>query len=161
MIGVFLVVPARIALLGGELSNLANAAGNQMTATNLDPTGPLLFDIDLHPGKSGIITMPDVAEIWVQGRMNDVNAVVTTTVNGSDPIRMNVRDDKVFGYLIPLGPGTNLLVITATNTAGKHNDYRFTVVRSTGYRGAITSPAFGSYAEGRPQIVKGYVSEKI
>jgi hypothetical protein len=160
-VSVFLVVHASIALHGGEQSNFTEGAGTQMTVTKLDPAAPLLFDIDLHPGKNGVIMMPNVAEIWVQGRMNDANAVVTTTVNDSAPIRMNARDDKAFGYLIPLDPGTNSLVITATNTAGKHNDYRFTVVRSRDYRGAITSPEFGSFAEGQPQIVKGYVSEKI
>ena len=59
--------------------------------------------------------------------------------------------DLDFGYLLPLEPGTNVIVFTASNLTREGK----IVVRSADYRAAITSPTFGEFANGRELDVSG------
>jgi len=141
-----------------EAGNRTEATVNWLMDASGDKVAPVLSHINLQPDKTGTIRMPDVPQVWVQGEMDDPHAVVATAVNGGEPQKMNIRA-KTFGYLIPLPERENQLVITATDAAGNHNDYKFTVVRAN-YRAVITEPPMGKFTQGRPPVVKGYVSAK-
>jgi hypothetical protein len=63
--------------------------------------------------------MPNLPEIWMQGRVSGQGSTVEASVNGRRSIPMNRRED-LFGYLLPLDFGTNVVVLVAAD-AGKTN----------------------------------------
>ena len=149
-----------------EASNRTEAVVQWVVNLDLDKTPPVLSDIDLYPDKSGKVILPNDPVVLVAGHVDDANAIVTASVNGKDPIRMNVILDSTAGaapefvYNIPLDEGENTLVLSAIDGAGNANDYKFTLVRSNRYRFGITSPDLSTPTWGGRQarIVEGYVS---
>ncbi len=137
-------------------------AGNRSAASatvycdpSTDTNGPT-FSITGYP-TNAVTVLPEMAEVWVSGQVDDLNAIMTTTVNGEDTITMNVRSNQ-FGYLLPLEWGTNTVTVIGSDAAGNTTSNAFTVVRSDRYRLAITSPAFGSFVNFSNVVVSGYVS---
>jgi hypothetical protein len=91
-------------------------------------------------------------------------ATVFASVNGRGTIRMNKRGTQ-FGYLLPLDPGTNVIVLVAADaTTNSLSSKVLLVERSNRYRAAITSPSFGSFRHtpdgSGDGYVRGYVSAK-
>ncbi|MBI4027632.1 MAG: hypothetical protein HY360_21780, partial [Verrucomicrobia bacterium] len=99
-------------------------AGNQAQATlnwTVDPSTdiviPGLFNLNLMadqgPGATGAITAPDISQVWVQGKMNDPNSIVTVSVNDGNPIEFSVAESPVpaaaltFGGFVALEAGDN------------------------------------------------------
>ena len=105
--------------------------------------------------------LPDVSTVWVEGAVDDSNALVTAVVSSDSgdvtTNSMNVRGLRFEG-LVPLESGTNQVVFTASDAAGNSSSNLFTMVRSTRYRFEITSPAFGEFATAPSNYVSGYVS---
>ncbi|HVM60286.1 MAG TPA: hypothetical protein VMV72_05400 [Verrucomicrobiae bacterium] len=125
---------------------------NTSTATN----APTISVIGLTPNT--VTDIPNESNVWVSGQVDNLNAIIAATVNGSAPITMSVRSNQ-FGSLIPVGPGTNVLVLMAYDAAGNAMSETFTLVQGNRYQLAITSPVpFGAFANGQPQIVSGQVS---
>ena len=145
-------------------ATVADMAGNvtstsvTFTATGaINPNAPTMSSLNF---VDDVTVMPDVREIWVQGQVSDPNASIAASVNGGEPVTMNKRGN-VFGYLLPVELGTNVIVLVASGANGQNlSSKAFVVERSTRYRAAITSPEFGAYANGQPVTVSGYVSAK-
>jgi ankyrin repeat protein len=139
-----------------EASNRTEAVVQWVVNLAADTTPPVLSDINLHPDRTGKVILPDDPEVEVMGHLDDSNAVVTASVNGRDPVRMNVilykKLPPTFVRLIVLDEGENTLVLSAIDGAGNANDYKYTVVRSNRYRARLTSAGPG------PKIREGYVS---
>jgi hypothetical protein len=139
-----------------EASNRTEAVVQWVVDLSRDKTPPVLSDIDLHPDSTGKVILPDDPEVEVMGHLDDSNAIVTASVNGHAPVRMNVILTKnlppTFVYLIALDKGENTLVLSAIDGAGNANDYKYTVMRSNRYRARMTSEGPGS------KIREGYVS---
>src|ERR1035441_2383889 len=71
---------------------------------------------------------------------------------------MNRRDD-IFGYLLPLDPGTNAIVLIATDATTNNLSSKLLVVERTDrYQASITSPNMGTFANGTTQTVTLVVS---
>ena len=108
--------------------------------------------------------LPDVEQIWVQGAVDDTNAIVNAVVNANDGVvttnTLSVRDLQFEG-LVPLEFGTNQLVLLAFDAAGNASSNAFTIIRSNRYRFQITSPAFDVFATAPSNYVSGYVSAKF
>jgi hypothetical protein len=105
--------------------------------------------------------LPDVSSVWVEGAVDDsnalVNAVVTSDGGYVTTNSMNVRDLEFEGS-VPLDSGTNRVVFMASDAAGNVSSNLFSIIRSNRYRFEITSPAFGSFATAPSNYVSGYVS---
>ncbi len=143
-------------LVQDPAGNESQASVNWYVDTSTATNAPQLFFTTLQT--NAVTVLPDMSQIWVSGQMSNLNAIVTATVNGGDPITMNVRSNQ-FGYLLPLNSGTNTVVVMGSDLAGHTSSNFFTLVRGNSYRFAITSPApFGWYANGQAQAVSGYVS---
>ena len=152
-------------------ATIADVAGNvastsvTFTATGApNPNAPVMSNLDLD---EGVVTiLPDLAEVWVQGKVSGDGTTVAASVNGGEPIAMNRRDDD-FGYLLPLAPGTNVIVLMAlapvpAQQQARHRkqDYRtqdgpgnpcskvLIVARSTRYQAGLDWPTFGKFANG-------------
>jgi hypothetical protein len=104
-----------------------------------------------------VTDIPDESSVWVSGQMDDLNAIVTASVNGSDPISMNVRSNQ-FGYILPVDWGTNTVLIMGANAAGYASTNVFTLVCGNRYQFAFTTPAPGTYINNSNVQVVGYVS---
>ena len=141
-----------------------DAAGNTNTATQTwtvdssgDTTPPHLSGFNITTNT----LLPDVEQIWVEGAVDDSNALVNAIVNASDGVistnSLNVRDLQFEG-LVPLEFGTNQLLLLAFDAAGNTTSNAFMIVRSNRYRFAITSPAFDQYSSAFSNYVSGYVS---
>ena len=149
-----------------EAGNRTEAVAQWVVNLDLDKTPPVLSDIDLYPDKSGKVILSDDPAVLVAGHVDDANAIVTASVNGKDPLRMNVIPDSTAGaapefvYNVPLDEGENTLVLSAIDGAGNANDYRFTLVRSNRYRSRITSPdlSIPTWGGRQARVVEGYVS---
>ena len=163
-------------------ATIADVAGNvaitsvTFTATGApNPNAPVMSNLDLD---EGVVTiLPDLPEVWVQGKVSGDGTTVAASVNGGEPIAMNRRDDD-FGYLLPLAPGTNVIVLMAlapvpAQQQARHRkqDYRtqdgpgnpcskvLIVARSTRYQAGLDWPTFGKFANGANQTVSGTVGQ--
>ncbi|MCG3148105.1 MAG: hypothetical protein PCFJNLEI_01547 [Verrucomicrobiae bacterium] len=74
--------------------------------------------------------VPDQPEVWVQGKVSGQSSVVSASVNGGTAIEMN-RRGEVFGYLLPLEPGTNMIVVTASDANTNNPSSKVVVVERT------------------------------
>ncbi|MGA2138448.1 MAG: ankyrin repeat domain-containing protein [Verrucomicrobiia bacterium] len=161
-----------------EASNRTEAVVQWTVNLDLDKTPPVLTDITLHPDKSGKVILTDDPKILVAGHIDDPKAIVTASINGGQPVRMNVIVDDfsqqisnfmsrlpqsaktnmvmkgvghqapMFALGLPLEEGENKLVLSAIDGAGNANDYKFILVRSNRYRFRITSAPFAAIVEG-------------
>ncbi|MGO9528583.1 MAG: hypothetical protein ACLPT4_03535 [Verrucomicrobiia bacterium] len=104
-----------------------------------------------------VTDLPNESNVWVSGQMDDLNAIVTASVNGGAPISMNVRSNQ-FGYMLPIGWGTNTVVVMGANAAGYVSSNVFTLVSGNRYQFAFTTPAPGTYINNSNVQVVGYVS---
>jgi hypothetical protein len=145
---------------------IADYAGNIVTSTvafsstgAVNPNAPSFSEPNVTG--DGVLLMPDLPEIWMQGRVSGQGSTVEASVNGRRSIPMNRRED-VFGYLLPLDFGTNVVVLVAAD-AGKTNiaSRILLIERSDRYQAEITSPAFGKFANGENQSSAGKVSLRL
>jgi len=101
---------------------------------------------------------------------------VAASVNGGEPVLMNQRGGD-FGYLLPLEPGTNVIVLVATAPAQPQQQARrrrqgaadneqqakssnmLIMERSTRYPAALNWETFGKFANGATQTVGGTVGQ--
>ena len=147
-----------------EAGNQGQATLTWIVDTSTDTVAPTLTNVNLTAdtgsGASGGITVPDTGEIWVQGDVDDANAVVMATVNGGAPMMMNVVSNQ-FGHFVPLDVGTNTVTLAASDAAGNTTSNTFTVIRADRFTVAITNLVFGAFANGQSNIVSGYVSASI
>ena len=123
-------------------ATITDLAGNTFTtnatftATGAaNPNAPVLTQFNLI---DAVTQMPDVPEIWVQGTLTNGQASVSASVNGGEPIAMNQRDD-VFGYLLPIDWGTNVIVVVADGGGGNLGSKMFVVVRSDRFQASWES----------------------
>ena len=171
--GTLIDIPRLAVTLGtNTITILAeDSASNQTERTltwivdpSTDMTAPVVTNLNLvadtGPGSSGAITVPDLAEIWLQGEVDDVNATVSVAVNSDSPVTLNVVGNLA-GGLVPLEFGTNTVAVIAGDAAQNTTTNHFTVIRTDRYRAAITVPAFGAFANGASNIVSGFVSTKL
>lgn len=139
-------------------------AGNTNTASRtwtVDPSGdttaPVLSSFNIATNT----LLPDVSTVWVEGAVDDSNALVHVIVSSNNGnITTNLLN--VFGLqfegLVPLKSGTNQVAFVASDAAGNASSNLFALIRSNRYRFQITSPAFGAFATTRFNFVSGYVS---
>lgn len=139
-------------------------AGNTNTATQTwivdpreDTTAPKLSSFNIETDS----LLPDVSTIWVEGSVDDSNALVRAIVSSNSgditTNALNVHGLHVEG-LVPLEFGTNRLVFLAYDAAGNTSSNLFTLIRTDRYRVEITTPAFGQFATKPFTTVSGYVS---
>jgi hypothetical protein len=146
-------------------ATISDYAGNSVTSTvsffatgTTNDAAPVLSGLNITDG----MVLPDVPEVWVQGKVSGSLSLVSASVNGGDSITMNRREGSDdFGYLLPLEPGTNLIALVASNDGTNRSSQLVSIIRTAAFRAAITSPGFGSFAEGAWKNVTGYVSAKI
>ena len=161
-------------------ATIADMAGNvTSTSVTFTATGatnanaPVMSNLDLNEGV--VTVLPDMTEVWVQGKVSGDGTTVAASVNGGAPIAMNRRGED-FGYLLPLAPGTNVIVLVATATAQaqqqalrrKQNvggdqkppqtSRALVVERSQRFQAWVASPAIGTFANGQEQQVELYLS---
>jgi len=138
---------------------VADMAGKAVTAeatfTVSNSGGASVSNLDIADG----MVLPDMAEIWTQGTRGDQTTAVTASVNFGEELAFNASGGDV-GKLLPLERGTNVVVITAKRGQGDANSYALKLVRTDRYRATITSPEFGTFANGQAQQVTLYVSTK-
>ena len=129
------------------------------TATGaMNPNAPVISNLDL--GDTGVTVMPDIPEVWVQGQLSDTNATVSASVNGGESIPMNKRGN-IFGSLLPLDVGTNVIVMVAVDNSGQNLSSKLILVeRSNRYQVAITNLLFGTFANGVANHMAGTISLK-
>lgn len=140
-----------------------DAAGNTNTASQTwtvdpggDTTAPQLSSFNIATST----LLPDVSTVWVEGAVDDSNALVTAIVSSdSGDVTTNALNvyNLQFEGLVPLESGTNTVVLLAADAAGNVSSNVFTVISSSRYRFAITSPAFGDFATAPSNYVSGYV----
>jgi len=122
-----------------------------------DTIAPQLTNFNI----AATLLLPDVAEMWIEGDVDDENAMVAAIVSSGGGFTqtnaLNVRGLRVEG-LVPLAFGTNQVLLNASDAAGNTTSNLFTIVRSGRYRAAITSPALGAFATAPSNLVSGYVS---
>ena len=124
----------------------------------VNTNAPTVGDLDV---TDDITIMPDVSELWLQGKVGGAGSTVYASVNGGEATPMNRRDDD-FGFLLPLDFGTNVIVLAARDGSGSNVSSRVVLVeRSDKYQAAITGPAFGTFANGATQTITGYVSARF
>jgi hypothetical protein len=140
-------------------------AGNSVTSTvsfyatgQPNPDAPAISDLNL---TDDVTLMPDTGQIWLQGNVTGDGATVYASVNGGGAIRMNQRDG-LFGSLLPLETGTNVVVIMAGDGAGANVSSRvLLIVRSDKFQAAVSSPTLGAFANGASLTASGTVSDKF
>jgi hypothetical protein len=134
------------------------------TATGaINTNAPVMSELDL-PGE-GVTILPDMPEVWVQGKVSGQSSVVSASVNGGHSVPMNRRED-IFGYLLPLEPGTNVIVLTASDSGTNNPSSTVLLVeRSNRYEATFSWPgndsSFGKFANGSTQTVTGVVSREF
>ena len=125
--------------------------------TSTATTAPKFLSVNLSPTMS----LPDVNSIWVEGDVDNPNALITAIVrfpSGNIATNsLNVRNSHYEGS-VPLESGTNRMKLVASDAAGNASSNLFTLIRSNRYRCQITSPAFGAFATTPTTYVSGYVS---
>ena len=140
-----------------------NVASNSVTFTATgaaNPNAPTLAVSSLSAGS--VTVLPDMPQLWVQGNVGGVGSVVSASVNGGTPITMNQRGG-IYGYMLPLDPGTNCIVLTACDgTTNNCSSQLLVVERSTKYQASLSWTdgwtGFGRFANGSTQEVSGVVS---
>ncbi len=139
--------------------------GNTNTATQtwaVNPGGnaPQLSSFNIEAN----MQLPDVGVVWVEGVVDDGNAVVSAVVSSdSGDVTTNLLSvhDLQFKGSVPLEPGTNQVVLVAFEAAGDATSNLFTLVRSDRFRALITTPAIGDFATAPSSTVGGYVSALV
>ncbi len=129
---------------------------------------------------TGVTTVPDVSEIWVQGMLDDPKANVRYSVNAGEFREFNILRNNAGNYqfcgLVPLESGAdapanlmtttaqvsglNTLAIEVYDIAGNVSAYDYTLNRST-HKIEITSHTPESFANGAPQNISGKISAMI
>lgn len=112
--------------------NDGNAADAKSTTFTVDTVPPTL---NITAPADGYIT--NAAALTVRGTTNDITSspvVIAITLNGTDQGAVTVASDGSFSKALALAPGDNVIVVTATDAAGKVS----TVTRNVKYD--ITRP---------------------
>jgi hypothetical protein len=126
------------------------------TATN----APKFLSVNIPPK----MLLPDVSSVWVEGKVDNGNALVTAIVSAASgdvtTKTLNVWKSHYEG-LVPLESGTNRMLLIASDAAGNASSNLFMIIRTNRYRFEITSPAFGEFATAPSTYVSGYVSAKF
>lgn len=113
--------------------NSADAKSTTFTVDTIPPT------LNITAPTDGFIT--NAASLTVRGTTNDITSspvVIAITLNGTDQGSVTVGTDGSFSKALTLAPGDNVIVITATDAAGKVS----TVTRNVKYD--ITRPVVKS-----------------
>jgi hypothetical protein len=126
---------------------------NTSTATN----APHLLSANL----SSEMSLPNVNSIWVEGTVDNdyalIRAIVSAASGGVTTNSLTVGQNQYKG-LVPLGSGTNQLVLLASDAAGNTSSNTYTIISATDFSAAITNPVFGAFATVPSNTVSGYVS---
>jgi len=126
---------------------------NTATATN----APNLLSVNL----SSEMLLPNVNSIWVEGTVDNdyalIRAIVSAASGGVITNSLTVGQNQYKG-LVPLGTGTNKLVLVASDAAGNTSSNVYTIISATDFSAAITNPVFGAFAAAPSNHVSGYVS---
>ena len=112
--------------------NDGNSADAKSTTFTVDTVPPTL---NITAPADGYIT--NAAALTVRGTTNDITSspvVIAITLNGTDQGAATVASDGSFSKALTLAPGDNVIVVTATDAAGKVS----TVTRNVKYD--ITRP---------------------
>ena len=144
-------------LVTDQAGNTNQASQTWTVDTSTATNAPNLLTVNL----SSTMLLPDVDSIWMEGDIDNGNALVSALVS-SDPQDVTTNSLNVWKQhyegLVPLSSGTNQVVLLASDAAGNSSSMFFTIVRSTRFQAAITSPAFGDFATAPSNTVSGYVS---
>jgi hypothetical protein len=106
-----------------------NAATAQSTTFTVDTVPPTL---NITAPTADLVTATD--SVTVKGSTNDATSspvTVTVTLNGTDQGAVTVDSDGNFSKTVTLAEGTNTIVITATDAAGKTSSVTRTVTLDT------------------------------
>lgn len=145
----------------GDLAGNFTTVSNIFTATGaVNTNAPTIRDTDL---TDDVTLVPDWPELWVQGKVSGKRSLVSAFVNDGEWFRMN-RTKDIFGFLVPLDYGTNLIVLAASDSEGQNRHARlFKAVRSDKFELKLTSPAFkfGKFCNGKAQVTEGSVSYRL
>lgn len=109
--------------------NDGNAAAAKATTFTVDTVAPTL---NVTAPADGLIT--NAASINVKGSTNDTTSspvTITVTLNGADQGGVTVGADGSFTKALTLGEGENVIVVTATDAAGKTSQVTRTVTLDT------------------------------
>ena len=163
--------------------SIADTADNVTSVTNtfyatgaVNPDAPTLANCNL----AGGVVAPDAGLLWVQVEPSQTNdVVVTMSVNGGDPLPLDIIGQTAGGFVQVDATVTNLIVLYVTKTAGAlqsaafHGRHRKSSLSSGGGTGAagfsvspspggfhceITVPGWDTFANGQSQTVAGVVS---
>jgi len=144
----------------------ADEAGhtNQASRTwTVDPSGDTVAPQMSSFNITTNMLLPDAAEVWIEGVVNETNALVSAIVNSGSGITtnlLNMRAQRAEG-LVSLEFGTNQVVLVASDAAGNKSSNVFTLIRADRFYVAITNPVFGAFATATSSTVRGYVSAKF
>lgn len=109
--------------------NDGNAATAKSTTYTVDTVPPTL---NISAPTNGLVT--NAASLVVRGTTNDATSspvTVKITLRGSDQGSITVASDGVFSKTLTLAEGSNAIVITATDAAGKSSTVSRTVTLDT------------------------------
>lgn len=109
--------------------NDGNAATAKSTTYTLDTVPPTL---NVTTPAAGLIT--NTASVTVKGTTNDSTSSPVTlkiTLNGTDQGTITVSSDGSFSKALTLASGSNTIVVTATDSAGKSSSVTRTVTLDT------------------------------
>jgi hypothetical protein len=139
-------------------AGLTNSASRTWTVNTATATNaPHLLSANL----SSEMLLPNVNSIWVEGTVDNdyalVRAIVTAASGGVITNALIVGQNQYKG-LVPLGSGTNQLLLLASDAAGNTSSNMYTIISSTEFSAAITNPVFGAFAAAPSSYVSGYVS---
>ena len=140
-----------------EAGNTNETSRTWTVDTRGDTTAPQLSSFNIE----NYFLLPDVSTLWVEGAVDDSNALVKAIVSsnsGDIPTNTLSVHGLHFEGLVPLEFGTNQLVLLALDAAGNTSSNLFTIIRTDRYRFEITSPKFGEFATKPLNTVSGYVS---
>jgi hypothetical protein len=137
-------------------------AGNQTQSEvtwvvkTVNTNAPQLSFPSFQPNSTTVL--PNMSQIWMSGITSNPFAIVTAQVNTETNVTMIVVSN-IFGAFLPLDFGSNTVLVMSSDISGNTSTNTFTFVNTLDYQLGITSPApFGTYANGQPQVISGYVS---
>ncbi len=140
-----------------EAGNTNQATQTWTVDTSTATTAPKFLSVNLSPTMS----LPDVRSIWVEGNVDNPNALISAIVrfpSGAITTNsLNMRNSHYEGS-VPLERGVNHMKLVASDAAGNMSSNLFTLICSNRFRCQITSPAFGAFATSPTTHVSGYVS---
>jgi hypothetical protein len=164
-----------------DLAGHVTTVSNSFYATGaVNPDAPEITSLNL----DGVTTLPEMSEIWVQGTVGDgsstamssspnfgmsplgrihvcTNIVVYMSVNGQPRELLNIHD-FVFGEIIPVRPGTNVIVVAVVrenaNCIPEMYSRMYFLDITNRFKTKLISPELGKFTNGETQKVVGVVS---